>query len=91
MMGAQGLRNASAIAVLNANYMAARLAPYFPVTYKYRLAALSLVATARTPTLLANRSGLPTARLLTSLLLAWHPSRMWVTIGIAPLEPDEGS
>ena len=33
MMGADGLRRATEIAILNANYMAARLAPHFPVLY----------------------------------------------------------
>ena len=34
MMGASGIRKASEVAILNANYVAARLAPYFPVLYK---------------------------------------------------------
>jgi glycine dehydrogenase len=34
MMGAAGIRNATELAILNANYIAARLAPYFPVLYK---------------------------------------------------------
>jgi glycine dehydrogenase len=34
MMGARGLRAASAVAILNANYVAARLAPCFPVLYR---------------------------------------------------------
>jgi glycine dehydrogenase len=33
MMGAQGVRKATELAILNANYIAARLAPYFPVLY----------------------------------------------------------
>jgi glycine dehydrogenase len=33
MVGAAGVRRASEIAVLNANYVAARLAPYFPILY----------------------------------------------------------
>jgi len=33
MMGAQGVRKATELAILNANYVAARLAPYFPVLY----------------------------------------------------------
>ena len=33
MMGASGLRRATAVAILNANYVAARLRPYFPVVY----------------------------------------------------------
>jgi glycine dehydrogenase len=33
MMGAQGLKAATQVAVLNANYVAKRLAPYFPVLY----------------------------------------------------------
>src|SRR5690349_6014006 len=34
MMGAAGIRKATELAILNANYIAARLAPYFPVLYK---------------------------------------------------------
>jgi glycine dehydrogenase len=33
MMGAPGLRRATAVAILNANYVAARLAPHYPVLY----------------------------------------------------------
>ena len=36
MMGAQGVRRATEIAILNANYIAKRLAPYFPVLYSGR-------------------------------------------------------
>jgi glycine dehydrogenase len=34
MMGAAGLGQATRVAILNANYVAARLAPYYPVLYK---------------------------------------------------------
>jgi len=34
MMGADGLKRASEIAILNANYIAKRLDPYFPVLFK---------------------------------------------------------
>ena len=34
MMGALGLKNATEIAILNANYIARKLDPYFPVLYK---------------------------------------------------------
>lgn len=34
MMGAQGLTDATRLAILNANYIAARLQPYFPVLYR---------------------------------------------------------
>ncbi|MDR2030870.1 MAG: aminomethyl-transferring glycine dehydrogenase, partial [Azoarcus sp.] len=33
LMGAEGLRRASALAILNANYLAARLGPHYPVLY----------------------------------------------------------
>jgi glycine dehydrogenase len=36
MMGAAGLRQATQVAVLSANYVASRLAPYFPVVYAGR-------------------------------------------------------
>jgi glycine dehydrogenase len=36
MMGAEGLKRATEIAILNANYIAARLDPHFPVLYKNR-------------------------------------------------------
>jgi glycine dehydrogenase len=34
MMGAAGLKKATEVAILNANYMAARLEPHYPVLYK---------------------------------------------------------
>ncbi|HUF60863.1 MAG TPA: aminomethyl-transferring glycine dehydrogenase [Verrucomicrobiales bacterium] len=34
MMGAEGLREATRLAILNANYVARRLEPYFPVLYR---------------------------------------------------------
>jgi glycine dehydrogenase len=34
LMGADGLKRASQVAILNANYIARRLEPYFPVLYK---------------------------------------------------------
>jgi len=34
MMGAEGLRRATQVAILNANYMAQRLAPHYPVLFK---------------------------------------------------------
>jgi glycine dehydrogenase len=34
MMGAAGLKQATEVAILNANYMAARLEPHYPVLYK---------------------------------------------------------
>jgi glycine dehydrogenase len=37
MMGAQGLRRATEVAITNANYVAHRLAPHFPLVYKGRL------------------------------------------------------
>ena len=33
MMGAEGLRHATQVAILNANYLARRLAPHYPVLY----------------------------------------------------------
>ena len=36
MMGAQGLRRATQVALLNANYIARRLAPYYPTLYTGR-------------------------------------------------------
>jgi glycine dehydrogenase len=33
LMGAEGLRRATQVAILNANYVARRLAPYYPVLY----------------------------------------------------------
>ena len=34
MMGADGLRRATEVAILNANYIAARLEPYYPILYR---------------------------------------------------------
>ncbi len=41
MMGAEGLRDATEVAILSANYVAARLAPHFPVLYSSGNAALA--------------------------------------------------
>ena len=40
MMGAEGLRDASEVAILSANYIAARLAAHYPVLYSGGIAAL---------------------------------------------------
>ena len=34
LMGSKGLKRATEVAILNANYMAAKLSPYYPVLYK---------------------------------------------------------
>jgi len=34
MMGADGLTEATKVAILNANHIARRLEPYYPVVYK---------------------------------------------------------
>lgn len=34
MMGSEGLKHASQVAILNANYLAAKLEPYYPIVYK---------------------------------------------------------
>lgn len=34
MMGSEGLRQATEVSILNANYMAKKLAPYYPIVYK---------------------------------------------------------
>src|SRR5215510_11385929 len=34
MMGAAGLRRATQVAILNANYMAQRLAPHYPILFR---------------------------------------------------------
>ncbi len=36
MMGAEGLTRATQVAILNANYIAARLRPHYPVLYRRR-------------------------------------------------------
>jgi glycine dehydrogenase len=41
MMGAEGLRDATEVAILSANYVAARLAPHFPVLYSSGNTALA--------------------------------------------------
>ena len=36
LMGGAGLKRATEIAILNANYIAARLAPHYPILYRGR-------------------------------------------------------
>lgn len=57
MMGAEGLKRASQMAILNANYVAHRLAPYFPTLYagKNGLVAHECILDTR---LMLTRSGL---------------------------------
>ena len=54
MMGGEGLTRATEVAILNANYIASRLDPHFPVLYKNakaasRMNASSIRARSRRP------------------------------------------
>ena len=48
MMGAAGLRRATEVAILNANYIAQRLAPHYPVALHGRAAAASRTSASST-------------------------------------------
>jgi glycine dehydrogenase len=61
MMGADGLRKATQVAILNANYIATRLAPHYPVLYtgrngRSRTSASSTCARSRTAPASAPRT-----------------------------------
>src|SRR6476646_139768 len=66
MMGAAGLKQATQVAVLSANYVARRLAPHYPVLYTGRngLVAHECVIDLRP---LARETGIPVAAVATRL------------------------
>ncbi len=90
MMGASGLKQATQIAILNANYMAKRLDPFFPVLYKGKngLVAHECIIDVRP---LADASGVTVEDVAKRLMdYGFHaPTMSWPVGGTLMIEPTE--
>ncbi|MGF1540877.1 MAG: aminomethyl-transferring glycine dehydrogenase [Pleurocapsa sp.] len=90
MMGAKGLTEATAIAILNANYMAKRLEPYYPVLYKGKsgLVAHECIIDLRP---LKKRAAVEVEDVAKRLMdFGFHaPTVSWPVIGTVMIEPTE--
>lgn len=90
MMGSDGLRRASQIAILNANYMARRLAPHYPVLYAGAggLVAHEFIIDLRD---LKETSGVQVEDVAKRLIdYGFHaPTMSWPVAGTMMIEPTE--
>jgi glycine dehydrogenase len=90
MMGADGLRRASQVAILNANYMARRLAPHYPVLYTGAggLVAHEFIIDARG---FKDSSGIQVEDIAKRLIdYGFHaPTMSWPVAGTMMIEPTE--
>jgi glycine dehydrogenase len=90
MMGPDGLTEATEVAILNANYMAKRLAPYFPVLYtgKQGLVAHECIIDVRP---LTDASGVTVEDVAKRLMdYGFHaPTMSWPVGGTLMIEPTE--
>ncbi|MGK7915063.1 MAG: aminomethyl-transferring glycine dehydrogenase [Prochloraceae cyanobacterium] len=90
MMGAQGLTEASKVAILNANYMAYRLDPYYRVLYKGKsgLVAHECIIDLRP---LRKRAGIEVDDIAKRLMdYGFHaPTVSWPVTGTMMIEPTE--
>ncbi len=90
MMGAEGLKKASQVAVLNANYMAKRLEPYFPTLYKGKggLVAHEFIADLRGCSASTGIGPVDVAKRLMDY--GFHaPTMSWPVAGTLMIEPTE--
>ncbi|MCU0795015.1 MAG: aminomethyl-transferring glycine dehydrogenase [Akkermansiaceae bacterium] len=90
MMGGDGLLEATRVAILNANYMARRLSPFFPVLYtgKNGLVAHECIIDVRP---LSDRSGITVEDVAKRLMdYGYHaPTMSWPVAGTLMIEPTE--
>ncbi|ACK73118.1 glycine dehydrogenase [Gloeothece citriformis PCC 7424] len=90
MMGAQGLTEATQVAILNANYIAKRLEPYYPVLYKGSsgLVAHECIIDLRP---LKKRADIEVEDVAKRLMdFGFHaPTVSWPVIGTIMVEPTE--
>jgi len=90
MMGAEGLRRATGVAILSANYLARRLDPYFPVLYTGRdgLVAHECILDLRP---LANQTGITAEDVAKRLIdYGFHaPTMSFPVAGTLMVEPTE--
>jgi glycine dehydrogenase len=90
MMGASGLKTATEIAILNANYMAKRLGNYFPILYtgKSGLVAHECIIDCRP---ISDQSGVTVEDIAKRLMdYGFHaPTMSWPVTGTLMIEPTE--
>ncbi len=90
MMGPQGLKEATELAILNANYIAKRLAPFFPVLYtgKNGLVAHECIIDLRP---ISEKSGITVEDVAKRLMdYGFHaPTMSWPVAGTLMIEPTE--
>ncbi len=90
MMGAQGLKTATEIAILNANYVAKRLGNYFPILYtgKSGLVAHECIIDCRP---ISDQSGVTVEDIAKRLMdYGFHaPTMSWPVTGTLMIEPTE--
>lgn len=90
MMGAAGLKSATEVAILNANYMAKRLSPFFPILYtgKDGLVAHECIIDCRP---LSDQSGITVEDIAKRLMdYGFHaPTMSWPVGGTLMIEPTE--
>ncbi len=90
MMGAAGLKTATETAILNANYTAKRLAPFFPILYtgKSGLVAHECIIDCRP---LSEQSGITVEDIAKRLMdYGFHaPTMSWPVTGTLMIEPTE--
>jgi glycine dehydrogenase len=90
MMGGQGLREATEVAILNANYIARRLAPFYPILYTGNagLVAHECIIDVRP---LSEQSGITVEDVAKRLMdYGFHaPTMSWPVGGTLMIEPTE--
>jgi glycine dehydrogenase len=90
MMGPDGLRDASAVAILNANYIASRLKDHFPILYKGRNGTIAheCIIDVR---LLKDSAGVSVDDIAKRLIdYGFHaPTMSWPVAGTLMVEPTE--
>lgn len=90
MMGTVGLRQATMVSILNANYIAKKLAPYFPIVYKGRegLVAHECIIDVRP---LKKSHEIDVTDIAKRLMdFGFHaPTMSWPVIGTLMIEPTE--
>jgi len=90
MMGAEGLKKATLVAILNANYIAKKLAPHYPVVYKGKegLVAHECILDLRE---IKKLSGIDVSDVAKRLMdYGFHaPTMSWPVVGTLMVEPTE--
>ena len=90
MMGDEGLKQASQVAILNANYMAKRLAKYYPILFTNQegLVAHECIVDTR---ILKKMAGIEVSDIAKRLMdYGFHaPTMSWPVIGTMMIEPTE--